>query len=373
MTRLSSLDALRGFDLFLLVALGPIVLTFTAAADTPALQWLADIFTHKDWEGFSLWDLVMPLFVFMSGVSVPFALSRYRREKEWKSFALRISKRVALLWLFGMVLQGNLLALNPDRLYLFSNTLQSIAVGYAVGAVLFMTTKLHTQILAFILLLLGFWGAMTFIIVNGFGGGSYSPDANLAEWIDRMVLGRFRDGAWVDETGRVFFAPWYRYTWVLSSLGFAATALSGVIAGAFAKGKMMAKNKLIFFLAGGIALLVLGYAFSFSVPIIKKLWTPTMVLVASGWSFILLGLFYLYYDILGKRTGLEFLKVYGMNSITAYMIAELFNFRGLAHTLLFGLEQFLGQWYPLLLTLSQAAIIFAILWAMKRNDIYLKV
>ncbi len=371
--RLSSLDALRGFDLFLLVALGPVALSLTAAADTPALQWLADAFTHKDWEGFSLWDLVMPLFVFMSGASIPFALSRYRKENDWKGFSARLAKRVALLWLFGLVLQGNLLALNPDRIYLFSNTLQSIAVGYAVGALFFMTTRIYTQILLFVLLLLSFWAAMTFITVDGFGGGSYSPDGNLAEWVDRMVLGRFRDGASLDAAGRVVFAPWYRYTWILSSLGFAATALSGVIAGAFAKGKMVAKSKLIFFVGTGLGLLLLGYAFSFSVPVIKKLWTPTMVLVSSGWSFILLGLFYLYYDILGKRTGLAFLKVYGMNSITAYMIAELFNFRSLAHTLFFGLEQFLGAWYPLLLTCSQAAIVFAILWMMKRSNIYLKV
>ncbi len=371
--RLTSLDALRGFDLLLLVALGPLVLTLVRCADTPSLQWLSAVFTHKDWEGLTLWDLVMPLFVFMSGASIPFALARFRRERLWGEFAVKVFKRVAILWLFGMVLQGNLLALNPDRIYLFSNTLQSIAVGYAVGALLYMTTKVYTQILAFILLLLGFWVIMAFVTVDGFGGGNYTPSGNLAEWVDRMVLGRFRDGAGVDEMGNVVFAPWYNYTWVLSSLGFAATAVSGVIAGTFAKSKMTQKQKLIFFLVTGVLLLAFGYGFSWGMPIVKKLWTSTMVLVTSGWCFILLGIFYFIYDFLGIKFGLKLLRPYGMNAITAYMVSELFNFRGLAHTLLFGLEQFLGTWYPLLLTFSQVGIIFAILWVMDKRGIYLKV
>ena len=78
--RLTSLDALRGFDLFVLTALGPLMLSVVAAIGGENLNWLAQIFTHKDWEGFSPWDLVMPLFVFMSGASIPFALSKAKRE-----------------------------------------------------------------------------------------------------------------------------------------------------------------------------------------------------------------------------------------------------------------------------------------------------
>ncbi len=370
--RLVSLDALRGFDLFLLVALGPLVVALTSAADTPALQWLADAFTHKDWEGFSLWDLVMPLFVFMSGASVPFALSRYRREGDWKSFSRRLLKRVALLWLFGMLLQGNLLALNPDRIYLFSNTLQSIAVGYAVAALLFMTSKARTQLFVFMLLLLSYGAIMHFVRVDGYGG-TYAPDSNLAEWVDRIVLGRFRDGAYVDASGAVVFSPWYRYTWILSSLGFAATAISGTLAGTIAKSGYTQKRKLQLFFGAALLMLALGYGLSDFIPIIKKLWTSTMVLVGSGWSFTLMGIFYWFYDVRGKRTGLAFLRPYGLNSITAYMVSEMLNFRGLAHTLLFGFEQFLGSYYPLLLCLAQVGIVYTLLLLMHRRGIYLKV
>lgn len=58
----------------------------------------------------------------------------------------RIVKRVALLWIFGMMCQGNLLGLDPDRIYLYSNTLQAIAMGYLISAMLFLHVRLSVQI-----------------------------------------------------------------------------------------------------------------------------------------------------------------------------------------------------------------------------------
>ena len=58
----------------------------------------------------------------------------------------RIVKRVVLLWVLGMVCQGNLLGLNPDRLYLYSNTLQAIAMGYLIASLLYLNTSVKVQI-----------------------------------------------------------------------------------------------------------------------------------------------------------------------------------------------------------------------------------
>lgn len=114
--RLESLDILRGFDLFCLVVLESVLHPLQRAIDAP---WFNDFmwgFSHVDWEGFSTWDLVMPLFLFMSGVSMPFALSRYKAAPDKMAVYRRIGKRVLLLWVFGMMCQGNLLALDPDSL-----------------------------------------------------------------------------------------------------------------------------------------------------------------------------------------------------------------------------------------------------------------
>ena len=234
--RLESLDILRGFDLFLLVGLEMVMHHLAGAVQSPSFHSVMWCFTHVDWKGFSTWDLVMPLFMFMSGITIPFALSRYKTPAGKATVYRRILKRVTLLWIFGMMCQGNLLALNPDRIYLYSNTLQSIAMGYLIASILYLHTRIRTQIIIAAALLLSFWGAMELITIQGYGGGNYTPDGNLAEWVERMALGRFRDGAAI-VNGEVAFPDWYRYTWILSSPNFGVTVLTGTFAGYILKEK----------------------------------------------------------------------------------------------------------------------------------------
>ena len=98
-----------------------------------------------------------------------------------------------------------------------------------------------------------------------------------------------------------------------------------------------------------------------------------MVLVSSGYCFLLMGLFYYWIDYKGHRSSITWLKVYGMNSIVAYMLANVINFRCLGESLLYGLEQFLGDFYPVLIEGVNVAVIYFILWIMYKNKIFLKV
>ena len=371
--RLVSLDALRGFDLFVLVALGPLVLSFTQAAGPEHFKGLRAAFTHVDWEGFSPWDLIMPLFVFMSGASIPFALSRFRNGANRSLLVRRLLKRVLLLWLLGMVVQGNLLGLDPSRFYVYTNTLQAIAAGYLIAALLFTNTRLRTQVIVAVLLLLGYWAAMEFVSVDGYGAGSYAPESNLAEWIDRTVLGRFRDGASVNEAGQVVFAPWYHYTWLLSTATFGVTALTGVFAGSIARASWSGMQKVLVYFGLGVAMVVLGWLWDIQMPVIKTIWTSSMVLVSSGYCFLLMAVFYLLFDVFHFTFGLYFLRVYGMNSITAYVISEVVNFRGVAHSVLYGLEQHVGGYYTFVLTFSQVLIVYLILRSMYKHGVFVKV
>ncbi|MCD8540182.1 MAG: DUF5009 domain-containing protein, partial [Leadbetterella sp.] len=75
--RLGSLDILRGFDLFLLVGLEPVLKRMARGVDRPWYDQFLVNFRHVDWEGFALWDLVMPLFLFMAGVSIAFCAFRF--------------------------------------------------------------------------------------------------------------------------------------------------------------------------------------------------------------------------------------------------------------------------------------------------------
>ena len=371
--RLESLDILRGFDLFLLVGLEMVMHHLAGALQSPTFHSVMWGFTHVDWEGFSTWDLVMPLFMFMSGITIPFALSRYKNEADKSLVYRRILKRVVLLWIFGMMCQGNLLGLDPDRIYLYSNTLQSIAMGYLISAVLYLHTSIRTQIVIAVALLLGFWGAMELITVQGYGGGNYTPDGNLAEWVEREVLGRFRDGASV-VNGEVVFPEWYRYTWILSSLNFGVTVLTGTFAGYILKEKgWTPERKLTWLVIIGVSMLTAGWTWGIWHPVIKKLWTSSMVLVSSGYCFLLMALFYYLIDYKGWKKYSGWLKVYGMNSIVAYMLTMCVNFSCIGHSLLHGLQPYMGEYYSVVLTLSNVGIIYFILLELYKRKLFLRV
>lgn len=371
--RLESLDILRGFDLFCLVALGNIIHPLAAALNNNYFNQITWGFKHVQWEGFSTWDLVMPLFMFMAGVSMPFALSRFKSDPNKTHLYFRIIKRVLLLWIFGMMCQGNLLSLDVDKFHFFSNTLQAIAIGYLGSAIIFLNFRVKFQVIISIALLLIYWGLMMFVNIEGFGEGNFTPQANLAEWVDQQVLGRFRDGVIHGANGAWKFNPHYNYTWILSSLNFIVTVMTGVLAGTILKStkSQIAKTKLL--LALGVIQVALGWLWGIQMPVIKTIWTSSMVLVSSGYCFLLMGAFYYWIDYKGHIKGLGWLKVYGTNSIVAYMLASVVNFGSIGTSLLYGFEPILGNYYPVLISLSNISIIYVILYLLHRNSIYLKV
>ena len=397
--RLESLDALRGFDLFCLVALSDILEEVAEAVDKPWMGKIMENFTHKPWEGFSAWDLVMPLFMFMAGVAIPYSLTpnpsprrgepndkQLKSAPSWRSrfspllgeeVGVRLCRRVLLLWIFGMMVQGNLLALNPERIYLFTNTLQAIAVGYFFSAIIYLHTSWKTQVGIAIALLLAFWGAMEWITIGGYGGGDYTPHGNLAEGIDTMVLGRFRDTAQVID-GEVVVKASYTYTWILSSLNFVVTVLTGVLAGEALRNSKSINSKFKIntvglLLGAGVVMVALGWTWGLVHPVIKHIWTGSMVLVSSGYCFILMGLFYWWIDCRGHNKHLTLLKVYGMNSITAYVVSHVISFRSISKSLFFGLEQYVGDYYDFIIQFSNVTILFIILYILYRNKIFLRV
>ena len=45
-------------------------------------------------------------------------------------------------------------------------------------------------------------------------------------------------------------------------------------------------------IAAGVATIAVGYLWGLQFPVIKNIWTSSYVLVAGGWSLLLLALFY---------------------------------------------------------------------------------
>lgn len=366
--RLLSLDVLRGLDLFLLVALQPVLVAVLRQLDCGVLNdTLLHQLDHAEWEGVRVWDMVMPLFLFMSGVTMPYSLPKYKTQNGNLKVWARVLKRFVLLFLLGMLVQGNVLALNPDRVYIYSNTLQAIAVGYLFTVPMVLYLKPRQQIIAIAALLVVYSVPMHL-------RGDWSAQGNLAAVIDKAVLGRFRDGSTVAADGTVQFAAWYDYTWLWSSLTFCCTVALGSLAGYVTKaGNNDRKATACKLAAVGVALVVAGLLCGFAQPIIKRIWTASFTLYSAGWCYLLLALFYWWIDVKGHTKGWEWLLCFGCNAITAYLIGEIVNFRGVAGSLLYGLEQYIGDWYPVLLTLCNSIMVYLILKVMYRAKLFLKV
>lgn len=366
--RLLSLDVLRGLDLFMLVGLQPVLWQALPKIENSffCTTLLAQL-DHVPWEGFSAWDLVMPLFLFMSGVTMPYSLPKYLQQHDNIALWKRLCKRVIILFLLGMLVQGNLLALDPERIYIYSNTLQAIAIGYLIAAPLAVYLKPKWQIAAIAALLVIYTVPMTLF-------GDWSEQGNFAATVDKAILGRFRDGSYIAADGSWQFAEWYNYTWIWSSLTFGCTVAMGAIAGGIIKnGNDNRRKTALTLLLTGIALVAAGTIWGEFQPIIKRIWSGSMTLYSGGWCYLLLALFYWWIDVKGHRAGIGWLQYYGCNAITAYLIGELINFRSIAKSLLYGTEQYLGEWYPVLLTACNSFIIFLILAALYRHKIFLKV
>ena len=366
-SRIESLDILRGLDLFLLVFFQPVLMQICARVDAPWIKTVGSWFSHADWEGLHLWDMVMPLFLFMAGASMPFAFSKYKTAESKLPIYRKILKRFLILFVLGMVVQGNLLGLNPQMFRFYSNTLQAIASGYLIASMLMLHLGQRAQVIATCMLMLMYWIPMHFC-------GDYTAEGNFAEMVDRAVLGCHRDGVYWDEQGGWHFAPWYHYTWVWSSLTFGVTVMLGCFAGQVIKaGGALRSFTALRLGVIALALLVLGYLHSMHAPVNKHLWTTSMTLISGGWCWALMALFYWLVDVKGWSRGLKWLKIYGTNSIVAYMLGEVVNFRSVVQSVSYGLQPYLGEWYNVWIVFGNYLIIFLILRVMYKARVFVKI
>lgn len=378
--RLESLDALRGFDLFILTMLGPVMHAWLG--HHPEGTWYIAHWTHATWEGFLAWDLVMPLFMFMAGVSIPFAMAKYVGENATlpRSHALwRILRRVITLWILGWIAQGNLLAFNLDVFKPLTNTLQAIAIGYAGAALAFLFLNWKKQIALAVGLLVVFTaGCLLFGEWQTAGNSPWARELNFPATLDKLCLGRWRDCASVSPDGNVIFPAYYDTTWIWSSLCFVVTVMSGVFTGILLKNRAFSHARKFWALTlAGIALVSLGWlGHVVGLPVIKRIWTGTFTLVSSGYCVLLMAIFYGIVDWLGWKRWAGWLKIIGMNSILAYMLSPevgLIRFDGISRPLLGGLSNACNVARPeIFFAAGNAVILFLILWLCYRAKIFLK-
>lgn len=356
-TRLLSLDALRGFDMCWILGLASVV-TEVLARVFPEHQSAVNFamqFEHADWEGFRFFDLIFPLFLFLAGVSMAIALPK-RVARDGRSAAVRhLLARAVMLVALGILASGGLK--NGWDGIRWLGVLQRIGIASAAAGLMSLWMGARGLTVAAVALLIGYFLLLRFVPVPEVGAGNFAEGMNLTNYLDRVWLpGRKYDGDH-DPEG------------ILSTLPAIATALLGVLAGRWLTDDAKPMRKVGGLIVAGSVMLALGWAWHPYLPVIKKIWTSSFVMVAGGWSAVLLGVFYWLVDVLRWRRGLEPFLWVGANPIVLYLCAGFGFFRVVSERLLFPTPP-PYDWMPACMTFLVMLVVAR--WMYKRG-IFVKV
>lgn len=300
--RLLSLDIFRGITIAMMILVN-------CPGSAHPYPWLM----HTDWHGCRIADLVFPFFIFILGVSSVFSIT-YALEQGTSSRALlvKITKRSVILFSIGLFLNAFPWHFDLATLRIFG-VLQRIALCYFASAYMYVLTRLQTQGLLILLLLVGYYVVMCFYPLPGMDGQQLSPQGNLAAHIDRFIL-----------------SPTHMYNknfdpeGLLSTLPAIATALLGNLAGVWLlqPTKNALKAQALWWV--GILFLTVGWFWGWFFPINKALWTSSYVLYSGGMALLLFALCYWLIDIRHTRRWAKPFEILGLNATAAYVLHVFF-------------------------------------------------
>jgi len=392
--RLASLDALRGFDMFWILGGSSLAIAANRLSHDPLTRRAAEQLEHVVWEGFHFYDLIFPLFIFIVGVSIVFSLGKALHTGGRAAAMKRVLRRSLLIYCVGVFYYGGFSEPWPEiRLV---GVLNRIAVCYFFGSLIFLYCSRRQIVAVCTAILVGYWAAMSFLPFpdvrpvdrNGalistvlkaesvdelnFAStvhlqGTFEPGVNLASYVDQRYLpGKKWYGTW-DPEG------------LLSTIPAIASCLLGVLAGLFLLSPTASdRRKVVLLVAVGAVGVAAGFAWGLQFPVIKKLWTSSYVLVAGGYSAILLGLFYLFIDVFGFKSWVQPFTWIGMNSITVYLADNLLNNRSVSMRFFGGdIESFLNNQIAtglgdLMIAVGEISITVLIAWFLFKRRLFLR-
>lgn len=357
--RLTSLDVFRGATMFLLVMGGTNLID---AMQDPALSgtiWdtISTQFTHHPWNGLRFWDLVQPFFMFIVGVAMPFSFGRrWERGHSWGRTFQKALTRSFLLFLFGVGLHC---IYAGELVFELWNVLTQLSFTYLV-AFLIMRKSMRFQLTFSFGLIAVTYLAYHLFPVAGYDQ-PYTPDENFGSYIDMLLMGKLSDGHWV----------------TINAIPTAAHTIWGVLAGQIIRNNWSELKKVQTIAIASLIGIVVGYMMDPIDPIIKRICTPSFVIVSGGWSLLVLAGLYYIIDVKNYDRGTLFFIVFGMNPLFIYLFGNTGGeawFNDIVGVFTNGFFWWLG---PLMVPILTAAIVLTLEWYlvhwMYKNDIFIKI
>ena len=300
--RIVSVDVFRGMTMFLLIGEFTGLYSLLSHDGAGVIGFIGNQLHHHPWNGLRFWDLIQPFFMFIVGVSLPFAIkSRVAYGDTSKQIFNHVGKRAVLLLFMGW----GLYCIGPGRItFYFQNVLAQIAFTYMI-AYLIMNKSFKFQVGFSVALLILTEFIYRFFWVEGFNH-PFVANENFGTWLDLQYGGADLGGSWVS----------------FNAVPTAAHTIWGVLVGKLLLSDKQGLTKFKQMIFAGFLLVVIGYIMDPVTPIIKRISTSSFVIVSGGWSIIAMALFYWIIDIKKVDKLTLFFSVVSMNSLFIYLFAH---------------------------------------------------
>jgi predicted acyltransferase len=363
-SRLYSLDALRGFDMFWIIGAEEIFHSLAILTGYPLWVGMAEQLTHPAWNGFHFYDLIFPLFLFLAGVATPYSVGRdLENGKTRKELLFRVIRRGLLLVLLGIVYNNGLKFRASIDDYRLCSVLARIGLAYMFANIIYLYSKQTVQAIWFVVLLVAYWLVLKFNSAPGFAPGDLSMEGNFASYIDRSIL-----------PGRLYLKI-HDPEGLMSLIPSISTALLGIMTGSLLKNSPKTKKEKVVYMAlAGIISISIALIWNLDFPINKNLWTSSFVMLVGGLSLILLSLFYYIIDVLGYKKWAFFFKVIGMNSILIYVSGRVIDWEYANNGLFTWLFQLSGEPYDAVVkAIFYVLVQWGFLYFLYKKNVFLRI
>lgn len=361
--RLASIDALRGFDMLMISGGGAFIFLLGGKTGIPFIDAVAAQFEHPEWHGFTFFDFIFPLFLFLAGVSLTFSVSGALAKGIAKSeIRNKIFKRMLILIALGILDKNAPMDIFDPAHIRYGSVLGRIGLATFISAILYMNYGLNQRLYIALGILVIYYFTLLLVPVPGFGAGDLSFEGNLVGWFDRNFMpGKLKQGTY-DELA------------LLTQFPALCLTIFGTIAGDVLlqqghEGRKI-RNLFLFALVG----IVTGLVWNFVFPINKHLWSSSFIMLTSGMAFASLAVFYWVIDVKGYRRWSFFFRVIGMNSLIIYLAVRFVDFNASSKLLFEGIYKYAPEnWHEVYNALGGFVLVWLFLYFLYRHKIFVKV
>ena len=361
--RLLSIDTLRGFDMLFIAGGGTFLVLMGNATDWPWLDVIAAQLKHPAWNGFTFYDFIFPLFLFIAGVSIPFSVNKGLSIGLGKSeIFMKAFKRMLILIILGIIYKNAPVPFFDPSEIRFGSVLGRIGIASFAATLVYFYIPWSGRVLFISAVLLLYYAALFLIPVPGYGAGDLTQEGNLVGWFDRTFMpGRLLQKNY-DELG------------LLTQFPALCLTVLGAMAGDILRFNWKDYKKIQVLVFSGVAAIAVAFVWDLHFPINKHLWTSSFILLTGGMALITLAIFFWIIDVLKYQKWTFFFKVIGMNSLVIYLAYRFINFSNTSKLLFSGLYSSAPEgWHRVFEAIGTLGLVWLLLYFLYRQKVFLKV